>query len=74
MLLLLAAIKQNKQTTSTTKNNTPNKRDTLKERALNDTTRCYSYENTGTTKDRAIVTKDMSIEVGNITEEDKLNT
>jgi hypothetical protein len=66
MLLLLAAIKQNKQTTSTTKNNAPNKRDTLKKSALNDMARCYGYENAGTTKDGAIVTKDTSIEVGNI--------
>jgi hypothetical protein len=35
---------------------------------------CYSYKNAGMTKDRVIVTEDTSIEVGNITEEDKLNT
>jgi hypothetical protein len=35
---------------------------------------CYGYENTRTTIDGAVVTEDMSIEVGNITEEDKLNT
>jgi hypothetical protein len=29
---------------------------------------CYGYENAGTTKDRAIVIEDTSIEVYNITE------
>jgi hypothetical protein len=37
-------------------------------------TRCYDYKNVGTTKDGAIVTEDTSIEVGNITKEDKLYT
>jgi hypothetical protein len=35
---------------------------------------CYGYKNAGTTKNGAIVTENTSIEVGNITEEDKLNT
>jgi hypothetical protein len=67
MLLLLVAIKQNKQTINTTKNNTPNKRDTLKERALSVTVRCYDHESARTTKNGATVTEDKSIEVYNIT-------
>jgi hypothetical protein len=35
---------------------------------------CYGYENARTTKDRAIVIEDTSIKIGNIIEEDKLNT
>jgi hypothetical protein len=67
-LLLFAAIKQNKQTTNTTKNNTPNKRDALKKSALNVTVRCYDHESARTTKNEAIVTEDTSVEVYNITE------
>jgi hypothetical protein len=74
MLLLLVAIKQNKQTINTTKNNTPNKRDALKERTLSVTVRCYDHENAKTTKDEAISTEDMSIKIDNITKEDKLYT
>jgi hypothetical protein len=67
MLLLLVAIKQNKQTINTTKNNTPNKRDVLKERALSVTVRCYDHESARMTKNGAIVTEDTSIEVYSIT-------
>jgi hypothetical protein len=74
MLLLLIAIKQNKQAINTTKNNTPNKRDALKERALSITVCCYDHENTKTTKDEAISTEDMSMKIDNITKEDKLYT
>jgi nuclear transport factor 2 (NTF2) superfamily protein len=35
---------------------------------------CYGYENARTTKDGAIVTEDTSIEIDNITKEDKLYT
>jgi hypothetical protein len=62
MLPLLVAIKQNKQTTNTTKNDTPNKRDTLKERAISVTVRCYDHESARTTKNRAIVKDDTTIE------------
>jgi hypothetical protein len=74
MLLLLIAIKQNKQTINITKNNTPNKRDALKEHALSVMVRCYDHENAKTTQDKAIGTEDMSIKIDNITKEDKLYT
>jgi hypothetical protein len=67
MLLLLAAIKQNKQTINITKNNTPNKRDALKERALSITVRCFDHESARTTKKGATITEDTSLEVYNIT-------
>jgi hypothetical protein len=54
-------------TINTTKNNTPNKRDALKERALSVTVRCYDYESVRTTKNGATVTEDTPIEVYNIT-------
>jgi uncharacterized lipoprotein YajG len=55
VLLLLAAIKQNKHTTNTTKNNTSNKRDALKESALSVTVRCYDQESARIAKNGAIV-------------------
>jgi hypothetical protein len=61
MLLLLAEIKQNKQTTNTTKNNTPKKRDTLKESALNDMARCYYRESARTTENGATVKGDTRL-------------
>jgi hypothetical protein len=67
MLLLLVAIKQNKQTINTTKNNTPNKRDALKERARSVTVRCYDHESARMTKNEAIIIEDTSIEVYSIT-------
>jgi hypothetical protein len=74
MLLLLVVIKQNKQTINTTKNNTSNKRDALKERALSVTVRCYDHESARMTKNGAIVTEDTFIEIDYITKEDKLYT
>jgi hypothetical protein len=66
-LLLFAAIKQNKQTTNITKNNTPNKTDALKGSALNVTVRCYDHESARMTENGIVVKDDPTIEIYNIT-------
>jgi hypothetical protein len=46
----------------------------LKENVLNNMVRCYGHQSARTTKNEATVTEETSIEIDNVTKEDKLYT